>query len=56
MVFFASFTAQSKGENREALPYIFSDFLKGSTFASWDELNVRGRHWLDSVANVRNAD
>lgn len=33
--------------------YIETDFLKGRTFASWDDLNREARHWLDSVANVR---
>lgn len=42
-----------KGKIERPFPYIFSDLLKGSTFASWDDLNVRGRQWLDSVANVR---
>jgi transposase len=42
-----------KGKIERPYPYIFSDFLKGSVFGSWDELNVRARRWLDAVANVR---
>lgn len=42
-----------KGKVERPFPYIFSDFLKGSLFESWDDLNVRGRDWLDQVANVR---
>lgn len=33
--------------------YIENDFLKGSTFESWDDLNARARAWLDTVVNVR---
>jgi transposase len=33
--------------------YLETDFLKGKTFASWDDLNAQARHWLDTIANVR---
>lgn len=42
-----------KGKIERPYPYIFSDFLKATTFQSWDDLNVRARGWLDGVANVR---
>jgi len=42
-----------KGKIERPFPYIFDDFLKNSRFESWDDLNVRGRTWLDTVANVR---
>jgi len=33
--------------------YIETDFLKGLEFESWEDLERRGRHWLETVANVR---
>jgi transposase len=33
--------------------YIETDFLKGKTFTSWEDLNHQARVWLDGVANVR---
>lgn len=33
--------------------YIENDFLKGKTFASWDDLNAQAVVWLETVANVR---
>jgi hypothetical protein len=42
-----------KGKVESPFKLIFSDFLKGSFFASWDDLNARARTWLDTVANVR---
>lgn len=33
--------------------YIETDFLKGRTFASWDDLNAQARVWLETVANIR---
>ncbi|MFQ5382506.1 MAG: hypothetical protein ACE5EF_12925, partial [Dehalococcoidia bacterium] len=33
--------------------WIYTDLLKGSIFESWDDLNSKARHWLDTVANVR---
>ncbi len=33
--------------------YIETDFLKGRTFASWDDLNAQALIWLETVANVR---
>jgi transposase len=42
-----------KGKIERPFPYIHDDFLKNSRFESWGDLNARGRHWLDTVANVR---
>lgn len=33
--------------------WIETDFLKGRTFASWEDLSVQAIHWLETVANVR---
>ena len=33
--------------------YLEEDFLRGRTFASWDDLRAQVREWLDTVANVR---
>lgn len=33
--------------------YLETDFLRGKTFASWDDLNQQARVWLDTIANVR---
>ena len=42
-----------KGKVERPFLYIESDFLRGSTFSSLDDLNRRARVWLDTVANVR---
>ena len=42
-----------KGKIERPYPFIFSDFLKATSFESWDDLNARARRWLDEVANVR---
>jgi hypothetical protein len=42
-----------KGKIESIFSYLFSDFLQGSIFASWDDLNARAREWLDGVANRR---
>lgn len=36
--------------------YIETDFLMAKKFASWDDLNAQGLHWLETVANVRKHD
>ena len=33
--------------------WIETDFLKGQTFASWEDLNQKARVWMETVANVR---
>jgi transposase len=42
-----------KGKIENPYRYIESDFLRGSEFASLEDLNARVRTWLDTVANVR---
>ncbi len=42
-----------KGKIERPFAWIEPDYLRGSEFASWDDLNLRARHWLDTVANVR---
>lgn len=42
-----------KGKIERPFPFIYDDFLKDSRFESWEDLNARGRVWLDTVANVR---
>lgn len=33
--------------------WIETDFLKGRTFSSWEDLRAQALHWLDTVANIR---
>ena len=42
-----------KGKIESIFSFLFSDFLQGSSFESWDDLNARVRVWLDTVANRR---
>ncbi len=42
-----------KGKVESIFSFLFSDFLLGSIFASWDDLNARVRQWMDNVANRR---
>jgi len=42
-----------KGKIESSFSYIESDFIQGSSFESWDDLNTRAREWLDTVANRR---
>jgi transposase len=42
-----------KGKIERPFAWIEADFLRASTFDSFDDLNERAHHWLDSVANVR---
>ena len=44
---------ERRGKVERPFPYLEHDFLAGRTFASWDDLQQQGRHWLDTVANVR---
>lgn len=46
-----------KGKKEKSFRLLYDDFLKGSEFASWDDLHERLRIWLDEtpeVANLRN--
>lgn len=42
-----------RGKGERPFAWIYTDLIVGNKFASWDDLNVRGRAWLDTVANVR---
>lgn len=44
---------ERRGKVERPFHYLEEDFLRGRTFASWEDLNAQGRHWLDTVANVR---
>jgi len=43
-----------KGKKEKAFRLVFDDFLKGSTFESWDDLRRRLSLWLDHTAGVGN--
>jgi hypothetical protein len=42
-----------RGKGERVFHWLENDFLRGSSFESWDDLNRRARVWLDTVANVR---
>jgi transposase len=42
-----------KGKDERFFWYLERDFVRGSEFASFEELNRKVRDWLDTVANVR---
>lgn len=42
-----------KGKIERPFFYLETDFLRGSEFQSWEDLNAKARRWLDTVANVR---
>ncbi len=42
-----------RGKGERVFHWMENDFLRGASFESWDDLNKRARHWLDTVANVR---
>jgi transposase len=44
---------ERRGKVERPFLYLEEDFLRGRTFASWDDLRAQGRQWLDTVANVR---
>lgn len=44
---------RTKGKVERMVAYVRDSFLNGRTFADLADLNVQGRHWLDTVANVR---
>lgn len=43
-----------KGKKEKSFRLVFDDFLKGSEFASWDDMLARLRIWLDSTPGVGN--
>ncbi len=44
---------ERRGKVERPFLYLEQDFLRGRTFASWDDLHAQCRQWLDTVANVR---
>lgn len=44
---------ERKGKVERPFGWLESDFLKGTQFHSWEDLNEKARAWLDTVANVR---
>lgn len=44
---------QQKGRVESAVAYIKGNFLRGLELHSLESLNAQARHWLDTVANVR---
>lgn len=43
-----------KGKKEKSFRLLFDDFLKGSRFASWEDLEIRLRTWLDDTPGVGN--
>ncbi|MGH7860042.1 MAG: IS21 family transposase [Candidatus Binatia bacterium] len=43
-----------KGKKEKSFRLVEDDFLKGSEFTSWDDLNARARVWLDDTPGVAN--
>lgn len=44
---------RTKGKVERMVDYVKDGFLNGRSFEGLDDLNVQGRHWLDTTANVR---
>jgi transposase len=44
---------RTKGKVERMVDYVKDNFLLGRTFADLDDLNGRGRAWLEQTANVR---
>ena len=42
-----------KGKVERPFWFLENDFVKASRFESWEDLNAKARHWLDTVAHVR---
>jgi len=47
------YRAQTKGKVESGIRYIRGNFWPGLSFTDLADLNRQGRHWLDTVANVR---
>lgn len=43
-----------KGKKEKSFRLVFDDFLNGSEFASWEQLDERRRIWLDQTPQVAN--
>jgi transposase len=46
--------ADRKGKKEKSFRLVWDDFLKGTEFASWDDLDRRRRVWLDETPEVAN--
>jgi transposase len=46
--------ADRKGKKEKSFRLLWDDFLKGSHFASWEDLNARMRIWLDHTPETAN--
>lgn len=44
---------RTKGKVERMVDYVKDNFLNGRTFDGLDDVNTKGQHWLDTVANVR---
>src|SRR5260221_14486666 len=47
------FATQSKGRVENAVKFVKENFLRGLELPPWPALNPAGRHWLDTIANIR---
>lgn len=43
-----------KGKKEKSFRLVYDDFLKGSEFTSWDDLDARRKVWLDETPEVAN--
>jgi hypothetical protein len=43
-----------KGKKEKSFRLVYDDFIKGTEFESWDDLDVRRRIWLDETPEVGN--
>lgn len=44
---------RTKGKVERMVDYVKDNFLNGRSFADLADLNLQGRHWLNSTANIR---
>ena len=44
---------RTKGKVERMVAYVRDSFLKGRSFAGFDDLNTQALHWLEHIANVR---
>jgi len=44
---------RTKGKVERVIDYVKDNFLNGRVFADLSDLNLQGRNWLDTVANLR---
>lgn len=47
------YRARTKGKVERAIKYLKGNFLPERVFASLDDANVQGRHWMEYTANCR---